>query len=105
MTVLVSSFGMQAQKSAYTWYFGINAGIDFKTTKSFTATSGTVVTNVPIPLTGPINTYEGCFSYSDRLTGNVMMSSDGRTVYNKNGAAMPNGTGLLGNPSSTSWVL
>lgn len=102
ITILVSLFTVQAQKSAYTWYFGLKAGIDFKTTKSFTASSGAVVTNVPIPLTGPINTYEGCFTYSDRITGNVMMSSDGSTVYNKNGAAMGNGTGLLGNPSSTS---
>lgn len=102
VTILVSSFIMQAQRSAYTWYFGIKAGIDFKTTRSFTASSGAVVTDVPIPLTGPISTYEGCFTYSDRITGNVMMSSDGSTVYNKNGVAMPNGTGLLGNPSSTS---
>ena len=70
------------------WYFGQNAGLDFN--------SGS-----PVALTdGQLNTNEGCASISDN-NGNLLFYTDGMTVYNKNHTIMPNGTGLLGNSSST----
>ncbi|MFR1813761.1 hypothetical protein [Dysgonomonas capnocytophagoides] len=100
--VLLSALTMQAQRSSYIWYFGRNAGLDFNNTQSATSSTSQIINDVPTPLTGPIYTNEGCFTYSDRITGQVLISSDGMNVYNKNNVLMPNGTGLRGNPSSTS---
>ncbi|MGB3606283.1 MAG: CUB protein, partial [Psychroserpens sp.] len=85
-----------AQQEASFWYFGRNAGLQFN------AGTGTVnaVTD------GQINTLEGCTSISD-ATGNLLFYTDGQTVWNQNHQIMQNGdyfagTGLLGDPSSTS---
>ncbi|WP_299257033.1 T9SS type B sorting domain-containing protein [uncultured Aquimarina sp.] len=86
-----------AQGEANNWYFGQNAGINFSTTP-------------PTPLTdGNINTLEGCTTISD-ATGQLLFYTDGRTAWDRNGRVMPNanyngGTGLLGDPSSTSSAL
>ncbi|NOT90845.1 PKD domain-containing protein [Ferruginibacter sp.] len=70
------------------WYFGEGAGLNFNVTP-------------PQPLTnGILNTNEGCASICNK-TGSLLFYTDGITVYNKNHQAMPNGTGLLGNSSST----
>ena len=77
-----------SQNEANIWYFGENAGIDFN--------SGS-----PVALTdGQLFTDEGCATISD-TSGNLLFYTDGSTVYDKNHAIMPNGTGLLGNNSST----
>lgn len=79
-----------AQLEASNWYFGFGAGINFDP-----VTGGvTALTN------GQLNTNEGCASISDDQ-GNLLFYTDGITVYNGNHVAMPNGSGLLGNPSST----
>ena len=70
------------------WYFGIDAGLDFKTDPP------TILTD------GKVNTWEGCASISD-ATGNLLFSTDGITIWAKDQSVMPNGTNLLGNPSST----
>lgn len=83
-----------AQGEANTWYFGENAGITFNTSP-------------PTALTdGQLNTSEGCSSISD-ANGNLLFYTDGRTVWNANHQIMSNadyfgGSGLLGDPSSTS---
>ena len=70
------------------WYFGQGAGLDFNV-------------NPPQPLTnGVLNTNEGCATICNK-NGALLFYTDGVTVYNKNHQAMPNGTGLLGNSSST----
>ncbi|MCE9540591.1 MAG: PKD domain-containing protein [Bacteroidetes bacterium] len=77
-----------AQGEANIWYFGVNAGLDFNT-------------DPPTPLTdGVLSTSEGCASVADK-NGALVFYTDGITVWNKNHVAMPNGTGLLGNPSAT----
>ncbi|MCF6182695.1 T9SS type B sorting domain-containing protein [Lutibacter sp.] len=77
-----------SQKEAAFWYFGQNAGLDFN--------SGT-----PVVLTnGKLSTLEGCATISD-ATGNLLFYTDGVKVWDKTGTIMPNGTGLLGNTSST----
>ncbi|WP_400080466.1 T9SS type B sorting domain-containing protein [Winogradskyella sp. R77965] len=84
------------QNEASYWYFGQNAGLRFDTV------SGTVTGITD----GQINTLEGCTSISD-TDGNLVFYTDGRTVWNQNHQTMSNGdyfggTGLLGDPSSTS---
>lgn len=77
-----------AQKYAYNWNFGCNAGITFKN-------------GAPEYFNGSaLCTMEGCSSISD-ANGDIMFYSDGLTVYNRNNQIMLNGTGLLGNISST----
>ncbi|GMN08188.1 T9SS C-terminal target domain-containing protein [Croceitalea sp. MTPC5] len=91
LTFFLATFwycSVHAQLEASIWYFGENAGLDFR--------SGT-----PIPLLdGQIATREGCSVISD-ATGNLLFYSDGLTVWNRNHQVMANGTGLAGHPSST----
>ncbi len=78
-----------AQNQANNWYFGDHAGITFN------------FGSPPVALTNSaMNTYEGCSTISD-AGGNLMFYTDGVTVWNKNHTVMLNGTGLLGNSSST----
>ncbi|MGB1042768.1 MAG: T9SS type B sorting domain-containing protein [Tenacibaculum sp.] len=77
-----------SQNEANIWYFGRNAGIDFS--------SGD-----PVALTnGQLNTFEGASTISDK-DGNLLFYSDGSTVWDRNHNIMPNGTGLLGDSSSS----
>lgn len=85
----LSSIGLLfAQKQANIWYFGQNAGLDFNS-------------GAPIALTdGLMNTLEGCASIAD-TSGNLLFYTDGTTVWNKYHDTVQNGTGLLGDASST----
>ncbi|MBV1888158.1 MAG: T9SS type B sorting domain-containing protein [Urechidicola sp.] len=79
---------MFSQGEANIWYFGENAGLDFNNCN-------------PQPITdGSLNTLEGCSSFSDP-SGNLLFYSDGTNVWNRNHVVMPNGGGLLGDPSSS----
>jgi hypothetical protein len=76
-----------SQLETQNWYFGLNAGISF-------------ATKPPTSLTnGQLNTNEGCATFSD-AKGNLLFYTDGMFVYNRFHQQMPNGFGLLGNPSS-----
>lgn len=84
-----------SQGEASTWYFGNNAGLKFNSDGSVTALSD-----------GKLSTNEGCASIANS-NGDLLFYTDGRTVWDKNHLIMPNGdyfggTGLLGDPSSTS---
>ncbi len=77
-----------AQYEAAHWFFGSHAGLDF--------TSG-----APVAEPGSqINTEEGCSSISNAC-GDLLLYTDGVTVWDANHQVMQNGTGLLGDPSST----
>ncbi len=77
-----------AQTETSVWYFGDYAGVDFKT-------------GSPVALTdGALGTREGCASICDK-EGNILFYTDGTIVWNKNNQIMENGTGLLGDFSST----
>ncbi|RPI69422.1 MAG: PKD domain-containing protein [Ignavibacteriae bacterium] len=89
---LLSALALCAQRENNTWYFGHNAGLTFD---GGTATA----------VRGPIFTAEGSAVWSDPVTGRVMFSTDGQTVYRADGSIMPNGTGLLGGFSSTQSAL
>ncbi|MDC6387770.1 PKD domain-containing protein, partial [Maribacter sp. PR1] len=86
--VLFLGYFSIAQQEAAIWYFGRNAGLDFR--------SGT-----PVPLVdGQIYTREGCATISDNV-GNLLFYTDGISIWDRNHNTMPNGTGLLGDPSSS----
>ena len=87
--MLLFSMGAFSQQEASNWYFGENAGIKFNSNGTVTALTD-----------GQLNTDEGCASLSD-ANGNLLFYTDGITVYNRNHAVMSNGTGLLGNYSSS----
>lgn len=76
-----------AQGEGNIWYFGNNAGLDFNTSP-------------PTPLTnGALNTSEGCATICD-ASGSLLFYTDGITVWDRTHTQMPNGFGLLGDPSS-----
>lgn len=77
-----------SQNEGNIWYFGENAGLDFN--------SGS-----PIALTdGAMNTLEGCSNISDSF-GNILIYTDGIAVWNSEHDTMPNGWGLMGNPTTS----
>jgi len=77
-----------SQGEGNNWYFGNHAGLNFSTDPP-TGISG-----------GQMNTNEGCSSISD-FEGNLLFYTDGSTVWSKDHSIMQNGTGLLGDASST----
>jgi gliding motility-associated-like protein len=77
-----------SQNEGNIWYFGENAGVDFNS-------------GAPVALTdGEIYTMEGCATICDN-TGSLLFYTDGITIWNKNHVVMPNGTGLMGDYSSS----
>ncbi len=87
------SISLLAQKQANVWYFGEEAGLDFKTTPPRALTDG------------KLNTTEGCSSFS-KPDGTLLFYSDGIKVYNNEHELMKYSDGSLandlkGNPSST----
>ena len=88
LSILTLNLPLLSQDEANNWYFGEFAGISFST-------------GDPVALTdGQINTWEGCSSIS-ASNGSLRFYTDGITVWDKDHNVMANGTGLLGNPSST----
>jgi hypothetical protein len=77
-----------AQGEANIWYFGENAGLDFNSGSPVALTDGQLVTE------------EGCATISNSL-GQLLFYTDGSIVYNNDHQVMVNGTGLMGNYSST----
>lgn len=88
LIVLISNLYCFGQNQASNWYFGIGAGVEF---------------NSPAPsalLGGQTSASEGTSTISDSA-GNLLYYSEGTTVWNKDHQVLLNGTGLLGNQSST----
>lgn len=83
----VFSYG---QNEASNWYFGNNAGINFDINTGNT----TALTD------GQLSTVEGCTTISDS-NGSLILYTDGTTVYNNAHNVIANGTGLLGDASSS----
>jgi gliding motility-associated-like protein len=78
-----------SQQEASVWYFGVNAGIKFNS-------NGNVTTLTD----GQLSTTEGCATIADS-NGNLLFYTDGVTVWNRNHAIMFNGSGLMGNTSTS----
>ncbi len=82
------SVNVNGQYETGHWFFGDHVGLDF--------TGGS-----PDPEHGSsMMTEEGCSSISTSC-GDLVLYTDGETVWNANHQVMQNGTGLLGNFSST----
>ena len=86
--LLCTSFLAFSQNEASNWFFGNKVGLKFDGLSK------------PMVQYGELNTLEGCASISDSA-GNLLFYSDGSTVWSRNHQIMPNGTGLLGDESST----
>ncbi|WP_417355671.1 T9SS type B sorting domain-containing protein [Flavobacterium sp.] len=92
--VLLSGLYCYSQAEASNWYFARYAGLKF-------LEDGTVEALLDSQMT----TYEGSSSISD-YNGNLLFYTDGKSIWDKNHVIMPNadydnGTGLMGDPSST----
>ncbi|MCB9245145.1 MAG: T9SS type A sorting domain-containing protein [Flavobacteriales bacterium] len=68
------------------WHFGYNTSLRFE--------KDTVIVG-----TSAISSVESCASISDE-SGNLLLYTDGVTVWNKHNKVIPNGTGILGHKSS-----
>lgn len=100
LAFILCQTNLYSQKESSWWYFGFKAGLNFNSLSNATANDGTIVPDMPQSIIGPLDTREGCFTVST-YDGNLLFSSDGMTVYDKNGSIMTNGSGLLGGSSST----
>lgn len=76
------------------WYFGNNAGIDFNPLPEGPA----------VPVTGPLATPEGTSVISDR-NGQVIFSTDGFNVYDKQDSLISPATGIGGSNESSQSAL
>ncbi|MEP2937139.1 MAG: T9SS type B sorting domain-containing protein [Gilvibacter sp.] len=86
--ILLGTLPSFGQGEAANWYFGNNAGLNFNT-------------EPPTALTdGALETLEGCATISDSF-GNLLFYTNGTLVWNRDHQVMPNGTGLLGEDTST----
>ena len=82
------SLTVYSQGEANIWYFGDHAGLDFNS-------------GVPVALTNSqMLTHEGCAVLSNG-GGQLLFYTDGVTIWNKNHQIMLNGSGLMGDFSST----
>jgi len=88
----IGSFSTSAQGETGNWYFGKNAGINFKGDTAIAQTNGRLTTE------------EGSASLSDK-NGNLLLYTNGITVWNGKHRVMPNGNGLMGGKSSTQSAL
>ncbi|TYB80264.1 T9SS type B sorting domain-containing protein [Bizionia saleffrena] len=87
---LLSFVFTYGQNEASNWYFGDNAGINFDiNTSTITALSD-----------GQLATVEGCTTISNG-NGDLVLYTDGTTVYNAAHNTMTNGIGLFGDASSS----
>ncbi|WP_405296544.1 PKD domain-containing protein, partial [Algibacter sp. Ld11] len=78
----------RAQDQAANWYFGARAGVNFDNN------------NVSAILNSELSTHEGCASISN-AKGELLFYTNGVSVWDKDHKVMPNGTGLMGNISSS----
>lgn len=86
----ISTFALsQSQVHKNWWYMGLGAGCNFNSGSPVAVTNG--LTNVN----------EGTVAMSDKTTGALLFYTDGMTIWNAANAIMTNGTGLMGNSSST----
>ena len=91
---LICSSLLIGQNQGNIWYFGDSAGVDFNGSTPTAIVNG----QLGFPLLQAHN--EGSSVISDDL-GALLFYSDGMTIWNKNHQIMQNGSGLLGNFSST----
>ncbi|NJL13763.1 MAG: PKD domain-containing protein [Microscillaceae bacterium] len=87
----VSDPAQCTRRQADLWYFGFQAGLDFR--------SGAAL---PI-FNGQMFAEEGCATVSNEF-GNLLFYSNGEQIWNRDHALMPNGSGLMGDVGATQSV-
>ena len=88
LSIAFATQNLLAQKESWNWYFGNNAGVNFSS-------------GAPVALTNSaLLTHEGVATLSDG-SGTLLFYTDGLKVYNAAHVTMANGTGLMGDASST----
>jgi hypothetical protein len=85
--IFCPAINANAQGEANKWFFGTLAGIDFN--------GGS-----PVAISGSVNSAEGSAAISS-ASGNLMFYTDGMTIYDSTDAPMANGSGLMGDGSTT----
>lgn len=88
LIIVILTNNIFSQGEGNNWYFGIYAGLSFSTDPP------SILNN------GALTTSEGSATVSGK-DGNLVFYTDGSNVWGANHVLMPNGTGLLGSPSST----
>jgi PKD repeat protein len=90
-TILLYSLCLNvfSQKESFVWYFNGNAGLNFSTMPPTILADG-----------GLLQGYEGNGCISDK-DGKIKYYTDGKVVYNAQHNSVYNGTGLMGDYSST----
>jgi gliding motility-associated-like protein len=92
LTLSLWSHALVGQNETKKWYFGEYAALDF-------------MTNPPTPMFNSAMTAgEGCASMAD-AAGNLLFYTNYDIIYNSQHVPMANGTGLIGNFSSTQAAL
>ncbi|WP_177761746.1 hypothetical protein [Flavobacterium sp. I3-2] len=103
--LVLTSLSAKAQIQNYNWNFGNNQGFSWKNSERKTLTGMYGIPNetlydLPVYQVGSvIKTLEGCFTISD-YNGDLVMYSDGKTLWDKNNIQLTNGSGLSGDASS-----
>lgn len=92
LTLLFFFLDSSAQNQGNIWYFGNHAGVDFSSGSPVAIHGGQTFNSSSYS--------EGTSVLSDE-SGNLLMYSNGQTLWNKNHQIMLNGDGLFGNFSST----
>lgn len=90
--LLLSPLTSSGQKQADIWYFGRNAGLDFR------------LGNPAAAVDGALNTTEGSASICDER-GNLLFYTDGVTVWNRQHQVMPNGRQLWGSHTTSQTLI
>ncbi len=89
VTIIVGSC-VGEDKSKMHWYFGENAALDFN--------SGD-----PVNVSGSqLDASEGTGCISDE-NGDLLFYTDGLNIWDATNTVMPNGSGLLGGPTTSAW--
>ena len=97
LILIIAALSVNGVFAQQVWYFGSQGGIQFPASGTALPISYTST----LPAGNPLNTSEGCAVAYD-ASGNVIISTDGSTVYNKLNKAMPSANGnLMGGSSST----
>jgi PKD repeat protein len=95
--VVVFVFGtiqsISQSPAAWNWYFGQRAGVTFRSGTIAPLSDSRMVAN------------RSSASISDPTTGELLFYTDGITVWNRFHEVMPNGTGLMGDPSTSQGAL
>ena len=73
LALSISASLFAQQSSNQTWYYGKFGGIKFTNA-------------IPLPITGKLDTWEGCAVYCDPNTGNVLLYSDGKKLFLPDGS-------------------